>query len=87
MVASEGRGGKALLDYSRFYHLRFTRLWPNAQSKNTEVANEPYYLPVDNEIGLFEAAHAAKLPVILKGPTGCGKTALSSTWRGGLSGP
>ncbi len=31
-------------------------------------------MPVDNEVGLFEAAHAAHLPVILKGPTGCGKT-------------
>src|SRR5437763_385043 len=32
------------------------------------IAEEPYYLPVDNEIGLFESAHAAHLPVILKGP-------------------
>src|SRR5947207_9692040 len=38
------------------------------------IAEEPYYLPVDNEVGLFEAAHGAHLPVILKGPTGCGKT-------------
>src|SRR5436309_2304915 len=29
---------------------------------------------VDHEIDLFQAAHAARLPVILKGPTGCGKT-------------
>src|SRR5688572_20376487 len=38
------------------------------------VSNEPYYLPVAREIELFEAAHSARLPVILKGPTGCGKT-------------
>jgi len=38
------------------------------------VANEPYYLPFGREIELFEAAHSARLPVILKGPTGCGKT-------------
>src|SRR2546430_11249795 len=38
------------------------------------MADEPYSLPVDHEIDLFEAAHAARLPVILKGPTGCGKT-------------
>jgi nitric oxide reductase NorQ protein len=38
------------------------------------VATEPYYLPVGREIELFEAAHSARLPVILKGPTGCGKT-------------
>lgn len=39
-----------------------------------KVANEPFYLPVGNEVGIFEAAYAAKLPVMLKGPTGCGKT-------------
>lgn len=39
-----------------------------------KVANEPYYLPVAQEIELFEAAYQAKLPVMLKGPTGCGKT-------------
>ncbi|MEZ5306204.1 MAG: CbbQ/NirQ/NorQ/GpvN family protein [Pyrinomonadaceae bacterium] len=38
------------------------------------IENEPFYLPVDNEIALFEAAFAAKLPAMLKGPTGCGKT-------------
>lgn len=39
-----------------------------------KVANEPYYLPVNQEVELFEAAYSAKLPVMLKGPTGCGKT-------------
>ena len=39
-----------------------------------KVANEPYYLPVAREVELFEAAYAVKLPVMLKGPTGCGKT-------------
>ena len=35
---------------------------------------EPYYLPVSDEVELFEAAYKAKLPVLFKGPTGCGKT-------------
>jgi nitric oxide reductase NorQ protein len=39
-----------------------------------KVEKEPYYLPVAQEIELFEAAYSAKLPVMLKGPTGCGKT-------------
>lgn len=39
-----------------------------------KVETEPYYLPVAQEIELFEAAYQAKLPVMLKGPTGCGKT-------------
>ena len=38
------------------------------------VTNEPYYLPIRQEVELFEAAYAARLPVMLKGPTGCGKT-------------
>ncbi|MEP6903367.1 MAG: CbbQ/NirQ/NorQ/GpvN family protein [Actinomycetota bacterium] len=39
-----------------------------------KVNNEPYYLPIKQEVELFEAAYAARLPVMLKGPTGCGKT-------------
>jgi nitric oxide reductase NorQ protein len=38
------------------------------------IGREPYYLPVGKEVALFEAAYRAKLPVMLKGPTGCGKT-------------
>src|SRR5258707_5626196 len=47
---------------------------PESAIEEYRVVDEPYYLPVDHEIDLFEAAHAARLPVILKGPTGCGKT-------------
>src|ERR671926_1108972 len=47
---------------------------PESAIQDYRLVTEPYYLPVAREIGLFEAAHAAKLPVILKGPTGCGKT-------------
>ncbi len=38
------------------------------------IEAEPYYRPVGNEIPLFEAAYAHRMPVMLKGPTGCGKT-------------
>ncbi len=38
------------------------------------VADEPYYRPVRDEIAQFDAAYSARLPVMLKGPTGCGKT-------------
>lgn len=34
----------------------------------------PFYSPVGNECALFETAHANGLPLLLKGPTGCGKT-------------
>ncbi len=38
------------------------------------VADEPFYQPVGDEIAAFEAARAARLSVLVKGPTGCGKT-------------
>jgi nitric oxide reductase NorQ protein len=38
------------------------------------VEKEPYYEPVSDEIEVFEAAYKNQLPVLLKGPTGCGKT-------------
>ena len=38
------------------------------------IEDEPYYEPVGHEIELFEAAYHQRLPVLLKGPTGCGKT-------------
>lgn len=38
------------------------------------IAEQPYYRPVADEIALFEAAFAARMPMMLKGPTGCGKT-------------
>jgi len=38
------------------------------------IQREPYYRALADEVSLFEAAYAARLPVMLKGPTGCGKT-------------
>ena len=38
------------------------------------VRQEPWYRPVGKEIEKFEAAYAARMPVMLKGPTGCGKS-------------
>jgi nitric oxide reductase NorQ protein len=39
-----------------------------------QLEEEPYYVPVGDEAELFEAAYKQKLPLIFKGPTGCGKT-------------
>jgi len=38
------------------------------------VTREPFYKPVGNEVELYEAAYAARMPMMLKGPTGCGKS-------------
>ena len=35
---------------------------------------EPFYLPIGREVEIFLAAYQHRLPVMLKGPTGCGKT-------------
>ena len=37
-------------------------------------AGSPYYLPSSDEVAVFEQCHARGLAVMLKGPTGCGKT-------------
>ncbi|MCA9462342.1 MAG: CbbQ/NirQ/NorQ/GpvN family protein [Nitrospirales bacterium] len=38
------------------------------------VSEEPFYQEVTGEVGLFKVAASQKIPVMLKGPTGCGKT-------------
>ncbi|MBS3936052.1 MAG: CbbQ/NirQ/NorQ/GpvN family protein [Sulfuritalea sp.] len=38
------------------------------------IQKEPYYLPVADEVELYEAAYSVRMPMMLKGPTGCGKT-------------
>ncbi len=47
------------------------------------IEDEPYYEPVGDEIEVFEAAYRNGLPVLLKGPTGCGKTRFMEhmAWR------
>ncbi len=47
------------------------------------ISQEPYYEPISNEIEIFEAAYTNKLPISLKGPTGCGKTRFMEhmAWR------
>lgn len=38
------------------------------------IQEEPYFEPLGNECEVFAAAYANQLPILLKGPTGCGKT-------------
>ncbi|WP_193074521.1 CbbQ/NirQ/NorQ/GpvN family protein [Pseudomonas sp. FME51] len=39
-----------------------------------EAGEAPWYHPTGNEVALFEQCHARNLAVMIKGPTGCGKT-------------
>jgi nitric oxide reductase NorQ protein len=45
-----------------------------SRARASRLDLEPWYLPIGDEVALFEAAWQARLPVLLKGPTGCGKT-------------
>ncbi|MBW8066488.1 CbbQ/NirQ/NorQ/GpvN family protein [Ferrovum sp.] len=38
------------------------------------ISTAPYYRPVADEVELFQAAYSVRMPMMLKGPTGCGKT-------------
>jgi len=39
-----------------------------------EINDKPFYQSQGNEVGCYEAAYGARLPVMIKGPTGCGKS-------------
>ncbi len=47
---------------------------PSQAAESYYIARQPFYLETGDEIATFEAAYGARLPVMLKGPTGCGKT-------------
>jgi nitric oxide reductase NorQ protein len=46
----------------------------NIATDQYKIRKEPYYEAVADEIGLYEAAYNARMPMMLKGPTGCGKS-------------
>ena len=41
---------------------------------NYHITEEPFYLPIRDEVEVFQTAWAEQIPLLLKGPTGCGKT-------------
>ena len=53
------------------------------QVEEFRITSEPYYLPTADEVELFETAYGQHMPVLLKGPTGCGKTRFLEymSWR------
>lgn len=56
------------------------------EASDYRIADEPYYRPQAQEVELFEQSARAHIPVLLKGPTGCGKTRFVSymAWKLGL---
>ena len=53
------------------------------QIEDFRITEQPFYLPLADEVALFESAYNQHLPVLLKGPTGCGKTRFVEymSWR------
>jgi nitric oxide reductase NorQ protein len=60
-------------------HQKFTSI----QVEDFRITEQPFYLPIADEVALFESAYNQQLPVLLKGPTGCGKTRFVEymSWR------
>lgn len=52
-----------------------------------EGASAPSYFPVKDECEVFEMAYSNNLPLLLKGPTGCGKTRFVSHMAAQLDRP
>ena len=52
----------------------WTATRPTNCSSQYLIETEPYYRATGNEVELYEAAYAVRMPMMLKGPTGCGKT-------------
>src|SRR4030095_4862000 len=44
------------------------------QIEEFTIQEEPFYVPIADEVEIFEAAYRQRVPVLLKGPTGTGKT-------------
>ncbi len=51
------------------------------------IKDEPYYKTTGNEVGLYESAYSCRLPVMVKGPTGCGKSRFIEYMAGKLQKP
>ncbi|MES9968718.1 MAG: CbbQ/NirQ/NorQ/GpvN family protein [Candidatus Thiodiazotropha sp.] len=46
----------------------------SADIEQYQIHEEPFYQAQEDELELYEAAYAERLPVMIKGPTGCGKS-------------
>ena len=45
-----------------------------ADADQFRITEEPYYRAVADEVDNYLAAYQVRMPVMLKGPTGCGKS-------------
>ena len=45
-----------------------------SEQQQYRVTQQPYYQPMRDEVEMYQAAYQVRMPVMLKGPTGCGKS-------------
>jgi nitric oxide reductase NorQ protein len=45
-----------------------------AETVDLPSSKQPFYRPINNEVDVFRLAYENQLPLMLKGPTGCGKS-------------
>ena len=48
--------------------------YKNIKIEDFKITEKPFYIPISDEINIFHSAYNQKIPVLLKGPTGTGKT-------------
>ena len=51
-----------------------TQSYKEVNAEEYIVAEEPFFMPTSDEIEVFQAAYNERVPILLKGPTGTGKT-------------
>ena len=54
--------------------MQLKRTKTRSEGAYNQPDDTPFYLPVGSECALFKSAYRHNLPLLLKGPTGCGKT-------------
>ena len=59
-----------------------TQSYKEVNAEDYIVDKEPFFMPTSDEVEVFQAAYNERVPILLKGPTGTGKsTLLASAFR------
>ena len=51
-----------------------TQSYKEVNAEDYIVDKEPFFMPTSDEVEVFQAAYNERVPILLKGPTGTGKT-------------
>ena len=83
MAGGDGGGSGVTITHEELSQTAAGRGFRRRAVEEFRLTAEPYYLPIGDEVALFEHAYREKIPVLLKGPTGSGKTRFVEymSWR------